>query len=190
LNLGKNFTDCVANGTYGDDGKQSVETSVRAHYNFVGFKNYLNNIGMNITHPSKTNTGRFINSELDFLKRKSVFHPLLGYNVGALEKTSIFKGLCNVKPGRGGMTEIETLAATMDSALHELAGHGETDYNDAVKKLRPICEKYGIITSTIEKTYEERLYRLMSREYKEGTDRVAPLESWLDDEESDLPVLG
>jgi hypothetical protein len=190
LNLDKKFTDCVANGTYGDDGKQSVEKTVRAHYNFVGFKSYLNNIGMNITHPSKTNTGRFVNSELDFLKRKSVFHPLLGYNVGALEKTSIFKGLCNVKPGRGGMTEIETLAATMDSALHELAGHGESEYDNAVKKLRPICEKYGIVTSTIEKTYEERMYRLMSREYKEGTDRVAPLESWLDDEESDLPVLG
>jgi hypothetical protein len=65
--------------------------------------------------------------EIDFLKRKSVYHPQLGCRVGALDQESIWK--------MGHMTasgqEPEDLAlAAIQSMLTEAFLHGESFYED------------------------------------------------------------
>lgn len=146
-----NFRKSVAMITYGDDALGTVKSDDRMDINFKGYARFLEKIGMRITHPSKKASDDFHEDEMDFLKRKSVFHEALGYCVGALDKDSIFKSLhCQKKiktvdsQGRHTGNSPETVASSaIDCALHEMALHGRSHYESFQKQIQALLNEWN-----------------------------------------------
>jgi hypothetical protein len=123
------FRDHVSLLTYGDDNIGSSSEFVK-HDN-VTVSNYLKTINMEYTMPDKSSTMvPFLdNSNIEFLKRKSVYHKALGCNVGALNEDSIFKSLhCHVHGKKSPITQREAAAINIGTALDEWFCHGPEVY--------------------------------------------------------------
>jgi hypothetical protein len=90
-----NFREAVAAMTYGDDFKGSVAEEYREKFNFRVFKGFLAEHGMKITDPNKTDLVEddMDVDDADFLKRHSNFIPEIGYRIGKLSKSSMYKPL-------------------------------------------------------------------------------------------------
>lgn len=169
LNLKGSFRDSVAIITYGDDVLGTVKEEIRKDFNFIGYRHFLNNIGMEISHPSKGKTDSFHSKDMDFLKRKSVYHEILGMHLGAIEYESIFRSLhmtgeikiFNAEGNRTGNTEETTTSQAIDSAMAEFALHGEEIYNTMQKKMLDLLIEFpDIHNQTVKRTYTDRMMEI------------------------------
>lgn len=155
LTLGK-FKDNERAITYGDDGTSACSDQAREISCFSAKEQFFQTIGMKITDAKKSdNPQDFVDfSDIDFLKRKSVYHDELGCKVGALAKNSLYKML-HMSSGQG---EPEDLAiSSMTSMLHEAFLHGQEFYEDSREKLIQVARKNKIYTNQLDMSYSDRV---------------------------------
>jgi hypothetical protein len=153
----KDFRECVAALTYGDDFKGSVKKEYR-NFNFLSFKNFLAQHGMKITLPDKSDdeVAFMRDSDADFLKRNSVFIPEIGMSIGALTEESIFKSLhCNLKSK--GASDVEVAMSCIDGAMHEWFAHGRSVYDDRREKMLCVCQEMDLPLPSVQATFDERV---------------------------------
>lgn len=142
--------------TYGDDGNSGCSVERRSICGFKAKKRYFDFIGMKITDARKSaeETDAIPISEIDFLKRKSVYHPELGCRVGALHEESIWK-MGHMHSGSG---EDEDLAiAGIMSMLTESFLHGKEFYEKMRLDLQKCARDVNIWTDKLEVTYSEKV---------------------------------
>jgi hypothetical protein len=142
--------------TYGDDGHAGSKPEVRDITKFTSRKRYFDFIGMGFTNARKDGSeDETIESALvDFLKRKSVYHPELRLRVGALDQNSIWK-MAHMSHGQG---EPEDLAiATIQTMLHEAFLHGDTFYEWLRTRLRLVAGDCLIWCKELDYSYYEKV---------------------------------
>jgi len=159
---GLSFRDVVALITYGDDNNGSVKKGFEK-YNMVQISEFLSKFGQTYTHPDKETelTPYLREEEMEFLKRKSVFHPRLGVNVGALDEKSIAKSLHNyIRDKNPVLTPDEACATNLCNAAREYFYHGQAVYEDRIVKLKNIAQATGLAHmcgDELDSTYSARV---------------------------------
>lgn len=124
------FRQAVALSTYGDDNIGSVAEGYE-NFNIKSCSNFLAEYGQTYTMPDKESelTDYLPLSELEYLKRKSVYCPEKDCTIGALSEKSIFKMLhCYLRPKKAVNSEKLACAINIGAALREWANHGRTIY--------------------------------------------------------------
>ena len=115
------FREACALITYGDDNAGSVDEKY-ANFNIKRCSEVLARYGQVYTMPDKeSEMVDFISvDDLEFLKRKTVYHSALGCEVGALSEDSCFKMLhCFLREKNSPLSEVEACALNIDTALME-----------------------------------------------------------------------
>lgn len=156
----KKFVDCVALMTYGDDNVGSVKDGT--DFTIKGCSKFLELYGQVYTMPDKTSELRdyLEEDEVEFLKRKSVYHPKLGMHIGALADKSIYKSLhCFMRTKNTVETEEFASAVNIDGALREWFNHGESKYEAQRLMMCEVAERAGIshMCTGLHTTYNERV---------------------------------
>jgi hypothetical protein len=122
------FRKFVHSFTYGDDLISGVHPEISL-FNHVSYAGFLREMDIEFTMPDKeSDPVPFMHmSDVDFLKRKSVFHTELMRYVGKLDLDSINKSLMCQRQGPKNL-EATAMKSTIQSALHEVVLHGEEVY--------------------------------------------------------------
>ena len=126
----EDFREHVAMITYGDDNKGSVSAD-RPKFNIKACSEFLGGFGQTYTMPDKDSelVEYMCDEDAEFLKRSSVYHEILGHELGALSQDSIFKMLHNyVRSPSSPLTREEACAQNIDTALMEWFNHGPEVY--------------------------------------------------------------
>ncbi|AMK49153.1 polyprotein [Marine RNA virus PAL128] len=151
------FRDCVAALTYGDDFIGSVRDGYH-DFNFESYKTFLAGHKMKITLPDKSDTVvKFSKkSETDFLKRISCYIPEIGYSVGSLDESSIFKSLhANVRST--GATREEVAISCLEGAMHEWFAHGREKYELRRQQMLSVAARHDFKISALDATFDQRV---------------------------------
>jgi hypothetical protein len=151
------FREAVAASTYGDDLTGSVKKQYRA-FNFSSYKEFLSRYGMKITLPSKTDEVKeFLSKEeADFLKRRSVFIPEIGFELGALDEDSIFKSLhSNLKSS--AQTPREVAVSCVETAIHEWFAHGRDVYEMRRTQMEEVCKRASLPVPQVHLSFEDQI---------------------------------
>jgi hypothetical protein len=157
------FRHHVSIMTYGDDNAGSVSKS-RKRFNIRDFSAFLSKYGQTYTMPDKESklVPYMSISNTEFLKRKSVYHAALGYEIGALSETSIMKMLHNHvwSQERSKQQTMESASAqNIGTALSEWFNHGPEIYEQRRLQMSEIAEISGIdymCKDELKLTYDER----------------------------------
>mgnify|MGYP003572027770 FL=1 len=157
------FRHHVSIMTYGDDNAGSVSKS-RKRFNIRDFSAFLSEYGQTYTMPDKESklVPYMSISDTEFLKRKSVYHAALGYEIGALSETSIMKMLHNHvwSQERSRQQTMESASAqNIGTALSEWFNHGPEIYEQRRLQMSEIAEISGIdymCKDELKLTYDER----------------------------------
>jgi hypothetical protein len=160
---GTNFRDNVALMTYGDDNIGSVSETI-SDFTIKGISEYLGEYGQIYTMPDKeSELLDFLPAEqFEFLKRKSVYHPDLDCEVGALVDKSIFKSLhCFMRDSGSPDTEEVAAAKNVDTALSEWFNHGREVYEKRRQEMKEVAHRAGItgFCKELETSYDARVER-------------------------------
>lgn len=156
-----NFRERVSLIVYGDDMKAGVRKDCKL--NFRSYKGMLESVGTKFTLPSKieqevypefTEEGTY-----DFLKRKSVYIPELGYRVGALDIKSISKSFLYYNK-KSSATEDSIMESTLISNSFEFACHGREVYDTNMEICRDYAKAYGITNKLIFETFDVKVRKL------------------------------
>lgn len=155
LTLGR-YCDNERIATYGDDGHAGSRPEVRELTKFSSRKAYFDHVGMGITDARKSDDPAEVvpYEEVDFLKRRSVYHPELGVRVGALDQESIWK-MGHMSSGAG---EPEDLAvASIQSMMSEAFLHGKDFYEELRGQLQLCAKDVNIWTEVLEIPYRDKV---------------------------------
>jgi hypothetical protein len=156
------FRDNERMCTYGDDGNSASKPSVRRFCNFSAKKRYFDSIGMKITDAAKTDNPRDSApfEDIDFLKRKSVYHEALGLRLGALSLDSINK-MAHMNSGSG---DAEDLAkSSLVTMLLEAFVHGPEIYEKYRQDLTVVAKKHNLWTEYLDYDYSAQVARWKER---------------------------
>nr|URG14688.1 MAG: RNA dependent RNA polymerase [Picornaviridae sp.] len=163
------FRNVCALITYGDDCISSVSEEYPL-YNHCSVAKYLSERGMEFTMPDKASDPiPYLHMlDCDFLKRKSVYHPMLRYNLGALDEMSIFKSLHSVLKSEA-VTMTEQMISNLDGAAREFFCHGKDVYDRRIKELQVVATEVGVAHACRELgyTYEDRIAKWKAQ-YTDG----------------------
>jgi hypothetical protein len=154
------FREACALITYGDDNAGSVDPKFK-NFNIKSCSEVLGRYGQTYTMPDKKSDLKpFITlEELEFLKRKSVFHESLGCEIGALVDDSCFKRLhCFVREKNPPISEEEACATNIDASLFDWFAHGKEFYEQRRTEMQEVARRAGleILCKGLNRTYEER----------------------------------
>ena len=153
------FNKVCALITYGDDCCGSVSPEYPG-FNHLTVARFLASVDMVFTMPNKVDTPipYMTIDTVDFLKRKSVYHPALKVHLGALEDDSIFKSLHSVvrSPHVSAMGQC---IGNIDGAAREWFAHGEQVYEMRRAQLRAIADDHdlGNMVQELDKSYKDRI---------------------------------
>jgi hypothetical protein len=133
------FRQHVALVTYGDDNIGSVDP-LYSNFNIVTISKFLEEHGQEYTMPNKEDELQptIAWEEVEFLKRKTVYHPKLGKGVGALSLESICKRLMAYINSNNEISEFERMVENADSSLLDFFLHGEAEYEKFKDLLREL----------------------------------------------------
>lgn len=153
------FRDHVSLTTYGDDNVGSVSQHV-PKFNIKSVSQILGEYGQTYTMPDKESelVEYMSGGDFEFLKRKSVFHPLLGVHIGALMDASCFKMLhCYIRNKSSPITEEHACAMNIDTALREWFNSGEELYEVRRNQMKQVAERCGIthLCTQLDVTYHD-----------------------------------
>lgn len=154
---GRAFNENVRLTTYGDDAMGSVHLRC-PHFNHISVAKFLARYDMEFTMPDKTSqpTEYMDFSNVDFLKRRDVYHPVLNISFGALDESSIFKSLhCVMRSKELSMQEQCSL--NLEGALREWFFHGEDIYESRRRQLEEVAREAQIAVRGLDLTYDERV---------------------------------
>jgi hypothetical protein len=157
------FKDHVSMMTYGDDDIGSVRVGSDL-YNNISKSDYINEIGMKYTPPSKEGDHiKFLElKDVDFLKRHDTFCPELGRRVGVLDLSSVCKSL-HTRMTSSEVTDAEWAGSVIDGALRECAPRGREFY-----------ERMRTDLSTVATVHDFALHSInLSCSYDEMIDKIA-----------------
>lgn len=150
------FQDVCKLSTYGDDAWCGV--SEKCHnLDHLSFATFLAKYDMVFTMPDKTSepTAFMQFDDVDFLKRRSCFHPKIGIEFGALDEGSIFKSLHSVVRSKA-ISLSEQSVANMEGALREWFFHGENVYEDRRLKMVELAKKVQLPVRGMHDSYDDR----------------------------------
>lgn len=178
------FRDYVKLMTYGDDNIGSVSPEVN-NFTIKGASEFLDKYGQTYTMPDKESEllDFLPPEEFEFLKRKSVYHPKLGVNVGALSEKSCFKMLhCYVRDKKSPLSENHACAQNIDTALREWFNHGETQYEKRRKQLKEVAASANIthLCAELEVSYDDRVAEWKNKYTEEKSVVVNPIPTRID----------
>lgn len=145
--------------TYGDDDIGTV--SIKCEWYNAQIKAYwLNQYGILYTPPTKEGDHDLFYhvSEVDFLKRQTIYIPELQRRLGALSESSIIKSLsCGIPVSH--MTEEEFFGDLLDGAMLEYFAHGRTKYEDFRDRVNRFVEtrKFHRFVRTNHLTFDDRI---------------------------------
>jgi hypothetical protein len=142
--------------TYGDDGHGGSRPEVRDITNFSARKRYFDFINMGFTNARKDNEAQddIAADEVDFLKRKSVYHPALGLRVGALATDSIER-MGHMSHGKGVPEDLAI--ASIQTMLHESFLHGAEYYEQMRTWLTSAAQELEIWTKELECDFDGKI---------------------------------
>jgi hypothetical protein len=159
-----NFRNAVAAITYGDDFKGSVKEEYRGRFNFRVFKEFLAEHGMKITDPNKSENVEDDMSvdDADFLKRQSNYIPEIGFRIGKLTKSSMFKPLlANLKSKESPQV---VAISCVETFMHELFAHGREEYERDQPKMKELCARVlDFVPPAVAFTFDERVEQWKSK---------------------------
>jgi hypothetical protein len=143
--------------TYGDDLISGVHPEISL-FNHVSYAGFLREMDIEFTMPDKeSDPVPFMHmSDVDFLKRKSVFHTELMRYVGKLDLDSINKSLMCQRQGPKNL-EATAMKSTIQSALHEVVLHGEEVYIRYAAMLQVATAEAGIFVPDLAIPYHHRI---------------------------------
>jgi hypothetical protein len=151
--------------TYGDDNDGSVSLW-RSKFNVRDFSIWIGKYGQKYTHPDKeSDIPAYMKSEeVDFLKRKSVYHPELEVRLGALDPKSMWKQLHAYVYTSKSPGENELCIGAIDSFLRESFNHGRETYETHRSQMQEVAEVHNYTThcAMLSKTFDD-----MIKEWKE-----------------------
>lgn len=153
----ENFRNYVALMTYGDDAGGSVTEEAKA-FEFVFFKRFLEQHGMKLTLPSKTDEERsFLTlEESDFIKRIGNYIPEIGTEIGRLDEASIWKSLhSNLKTSRA--TPPEVAVSCIETALHEWFAFGREHYEMRRQQMQEVAHRNNLDFPALNHTFDDRV---------------------------------
>lgn len=155
------FREAVALMTYGDDNIGSVSPDCD-NFTIKGISQFLQEYGQVYTMPDKESEllDFLPPEEFEFLKRKSVYHPALGVNLGALIDKSCFKMLhCFLRGKNPPHTEKHACGMNIDTAVREWFNHGESVYEERRAQMKEVASKAGIshLCTELDVPYGERV---------------------------------
>lgn len=151
------FRQMVHAMTYGDDLISGVDASLPS-FNHISVRDFLAHIDIEFTMPDKVSepTPYMHISNVDFLKRKSVYNKEMGRFVGALQLSSIDKSLMNQRKDAKD-SDKNVMRSIVQSALHELVLHGEEVYTRYANILWHTCVAEGVVVPEARITYAHRI---------------------------------
>jgi hypothetical protein len=166
------FRDYVSLVTYGDDNFSCAKDPDL--WGFHQIQAEFTKIGMTVTDASKsTSPPNYIEKkDVEFLKRTTYQHPILGYAVGKLSLKSIWKSLL-MHIGSGDIEDL--FEQVLYCALRELTLHEKEVYDENVGIIRSACEEVHFHCDWLYRSYEEMAEEL----------RVNMLDFEFDEDESD-----
>jgi hypothetical protein len=155
LKLGT-YRDNVHTTSYGDDGKYGSHPRVRSFTSFSKLKEYFESVNMTITDAAKSDSPKEFThcNDIDFLKRKSVFHPKLNLRVGALVESSIWK-MGHMSTSREDPESV--CISSMTSMLMEGFLHGEEFYENLRSGLSKVAKDHSLWSDQFDMSYDERV---------------------------------
>lgn len=153
----KNFSDVATLATYGDDVAGSVSHKA-AWFNHIFVADYLSKHDMKFTMPNKTDeaTEYMHLDDVDFLKRKHVYHEAMQSGCGALDEMSIFKSLHAVNKSKNVSLQ-EQSVQNLEGALREWFLHGEDVYEHRRTQVATIAKEAQLFITGLELSYSDRV---------------------------------
>ncbi|APG76869.1 hypothetical protein 1 [Beihai picorna-like virus 18] len=151
------FRTYVAITTYGDDLTGSVSDAC-PNFTYVFYKKFMGDHGIKITPPDKEDRvfEYLTATELEFLKRVSVYIPEIGLHLGALGEDSILKSLlCNIRSKEA--TRLEVAISCIEAAMHEWFAHGRIIYELRQFQMGYVCQDMNISLPAVRMTFDERV---------------------------------
>ena len=160
------FQAFVALITYGDDNLGSSHDDL--NFTIKGASEFLAEYGQTYTMPDKDSelTDYLDKEDLEFLKRKNVYHPKLNTSLGALVDKSCFKMLhYYLRDKTCPNTEEYACALNIDTALSEWFNHGEEVYEKRREQLREVAKRAEIsyLCESLDKTYDEKVIEWLEK---------------------------
>lgn len=145
--------------TYGDDVKGSVKSSANK-FTHISYADFLDRYRMVFTMPNKSDTPTpyMNNEECDFLKRKTFYNPDLGYKIGILDDSSIFRSL-HSQMKSDEMTPEEIAAQNICGAANSWFFHGREIYDKRTTQLRAVAEASNLthLTTALDVPYDAKV---------------------------------
>lgn len=157
----QDFREACALITYGDDNAGSVDPRY-SDFNIKKCSEVLARYGQVYTMPDKeSEMVDFISvDDLEFLKRKTVYHPALKCEVGALSEDSCFKMLhCFLREKNSPLSEVEACALNIDTALMEWFNHGQAIYEKRRDEMKDVARlaKLTNLCTQLHVTYQDKV---------------------------------
>lgn len=153
---GCRFRDACRVITYGDDFAGSVNHAY-SKFNHISFAQFLSEHDIVLTMPDKKSvpTEYMQFKDVDFLKRRDVFHPNIGLSFGALDESSIYKSLHTVMKSKT-LSIVEQCSLNLEGALREWFFHGKQIYEARRACLVKIADEAKLAVRGLDESYEDR----------------------------------
>jgi len=164
----RKFNENVALITYGDDCIGEI-SSLAPLMTCTGFAEWLGRHGLKFTRFDKSDEPMpdyYTWQEADFLKRKSVFHPDIGIELGALEPESMRRMMrvCTLKKGNG-LSAYDISCMNVSGAVREAFLHGRDFYEDFREKCISVVLSHNMAghVEGLDMTYDDRIQDWIQR---------------------------